>query len=359
VTGVTYVLIPGAGGNAWYWHLVDSELRQRGHDVVVVDLPADDDSAGLPEYADSVISAIGDRTDLVLVAQSMAGFTAPLVCEQLAVSLLVLVNAMIPEAGETPGEWWANTGQPAAQRENDLRDGRPTDVEFDPLAVFFHDVPQHVIDEAGPHNRRQSDTPFGQPWPLAEWPDVPTRLLTSRDDRLFPAEFQRRVAEARLGITPDEMPGGHFVALSYPEELADRLEAAAAQERTRTRRPGRAARNREATRRSATRRRAGARQPIEEVVAELDRMISALIEENRELRREVDRLSRQAGGTSGTVERALRSLLRRVSRALEGGTRARRQRSARGKITDPELLERRRQALAKAREARAARRASS
>jgi pimeloyl-ACP methyl ester carboxylesterase len=363
---VTYVLIPGAGGNAWYWHLVDAELRQRGYDVVVVDLPADDDSAGLPEYADVVITAIGDRTDLVLVAQSMAGFTAPLVCERLPVSQVVLVNAMIPESGETPGEWWANTGQPEAQRENDLRDGRPTDAEFDPLTVFFHDMPQHVIDQAGPNDRRQSDTPFGQPWPLTAWPDVPTRLLTGRDDRLFPAEFQRRVAEARLGITPEEMPGGHLVALSHPEELADRLVATGAQERTRTRRRSPAVRNRQARPRSATGRSPRARQPIEEVVADLDRMVSALIEENRELRRQVDRLSRQAArGISGTVERALRSLLRRVSRAVEAGTRTRPQGSAspasrpRGKITDPELLERRRQALAKAREARAAKRAAS
>src|SRR5947209_20599899 len=111
--------------------------------------------------------------------------------------------------------------------------------------MFFHDMPQQVIDEAESYGGRQSDTPFGQPWPLAEWPDVPTRLLTGRDDRLFPAEFQRRIARERLGITPDEMPGGHLVALSHPGELAERLEAAAAQELARTRRRTRAGRNRD------------------------------------------------------------------------------------------------------------------
>src|ERR1700730_1002864 len=93
---VVYVLIPGAGGSAGYWHLVDAELRRRGHDVVAVDLPAEDDTAGLPEYTDAVVDAIGDRTNLVLVAQSMGAFTAPLVSERVPVSLLVLVNAMIP-----------------------------------------------------------------------------------------------------------------------------------------------------------------------------------------------------------------------------------------------------------------------
>lgn len=63
----TYVLIPGAGASPWHWHLLAVELRERGHDVVAVDLPCDDESAGLSEYADTVVDAIGDRTDLVVV----------------------------------------------------------------------------------------------------------------------------------------------------------------------------------------------------------------------------------------------------------------------------------------------------
>jgi pimeloyl-ACP methyl ester carboxylesterase len=43
-------------------------------------LPCDDDSAGLSEYTDVALDAIGDRTDLILVAQSMGGFTAAVTC---------------------------------------------------------------------------------------------------------------------------------------------------------------------------------------------------------------------------------------------------------------------------------------
>jgi pimeloyl-ACP methyl ester carboxylesterase len=222
---VAFVLIPGAGGAAWYWHRVEEELRGRGHEAVAVDLPADDDAAGLAEYADAVVEAAGDRADVVLVAQSMAGFSAPLVCERRPVALLVLVNAMIPAPGETPGQWWENTGQAEAMRENDLRDGRPPDAGFDAFTYFLHDLPQGVVEESAAHQRDQSGTPFGQPWPLDSWPDVPTRVLIGRDDRFFPAGFQRRIAEARLGITPDEIAGGHLVALANPSELADRLEA--------------------------------------------------------------------------------------------------------------------------------------
>jgi hypothetical protein len=56
---------------------------------------------------------------------------------------------------------------------------------------------------------------------------VPTRFLLCRDDRFFPAEFMRRVVRERLGIVPDEIDGGHTIALGRPGELADRLEASA------------------------------------------------------------------------------------------------------------------------------------
>ncbi len=157
------MLIPGAGGSAWYWHLVAPRLLQRGHEPVPVSLPAADNTAGLPEYMATIVRAIGNRDPrrIVFVAQSLAGFTAPLVCKQVPVALLVLVNAMIPKPGESPGEWWTNTRHDAAKRQQNRRDGRPADAPFDPLIDFFHDVPQAVIDEAWAQGEpRQSDTVF-------------------------------------------------------------------------------------------------------------------------------------------------------------------------------------------------------
>ena len=214
----TYVLIHGAGDVAWYWHLVDDELRARGHDVVAVDLPADDDSAGLSEYADTVVDAIGDRTDLVVVGQSLGGFTAALVCDRVPVDLLVLVAAMVPSPRETGTDWWANTGHDEAAAEvPDHGDGD--------IATFLHDVPLKLAAEALARGRNQSTTPMHEPWPLDAWPDVPTRYLLCRDDRFFPAQWTRRMVQQRLGIKPDEIDGGHTPALSRPKELADRLDA--------------------------------------------------------------------------------------------------------------------------------------
>jgi hypothetical protein len=47
-------VIHGAGVVGWYWHLVERELRTRGHGVVVMDLPVDDDAATLSDHADVV-----------------------------------------------------------------------------------------------------------------------------------------------------------------------------------------------------------------------------------------------------------------------------------------------------------------
>ena len=218
----TYVLIHGAADSGWFWHLLEAELRARGHDVVAPDLPCDDDSAGLAEYADTVVGAVGDRTGLIVVAQSFGGFTAPLVCDRVPVDLLVLLAGMIPAPGERPEDWLANTGYADAKREQAEREGPPPE---DDIGLFFHDVPADLAAEALRRGRHQSNTPGKQPWPLPAWPDVPTRFLLCRDDRLFPAEFMRRVSRDRLGITADEIDGGHCVALSRPAELAARLEA--------------------------------------------------------------------------------------------------------------------------------------
>jgi pimeloyl-ACP methyl ester carboxylesterase len=216
-----FVLVPGAGGAGWYWHLVAGELRAAGHEAVAVDLPAADETAGLPEYTDLVAAAGGGGEDVVLVAQSLGGFTAPLACARLPVTLLVLLNAMIPAPGETAGQWWDNTGWEAARVAAAKAGGYP--AELDLATYFLHDVPAGVAAAGERYQQPEADVVFGQPCGFERWPDVPTRVLAGTEDRFFPLEFQRRVARERLGLPTDETPGGHLAALSHPAALARRL----------------------------------------------------------------------------------------------------------------------------------------
>jgi hypothetical protein len=58
--------------SGWYWHLVERELRIRGHNVVVMDVPVDDDAATLSDYAVVVVEAIGDRSEDLIVKPTMS-----------------------------------------------------------------------------------------------------------------------------------------------------------------------------------------------------------------------------------------------------------------------------------------------
>ncbi|WP_258805927.1 alpha/beta hydrolase [Pseudarthrobacter sp. NS4] len=220
----TFVLIHGAGDGGWYWHLVEAELRARGHDVVAPDLPGDDESKTLADYADAVVEGVGGRQNLVVVGQSFGAFTAPIVADRLSVDVLVLLAGMIPSPGESPDEWWENTGYRAGVKEQAERDGGLTG-NADPYVSYYHDVPRELAEEAmGKERAHPSRAAMDTAWPLEVWPDVPTRFVLCREDRFFPPEFFRRLVPERLGITPDEIAGSHCVALSRPADVADMLE---------------------------------------------------------------------------------------------------------------------------------------
>jgi pimeloyl-ACP methyl ester carboxylesterase len=221
----TYALIPGGGGDPWEWHRLVHELGFRDQEAIAVRLPSDEDAAGWSEYADAVVDACRDRTEVIVVAASMGGFTAPIVCSRRPVDQLILLNAMVPVPGETFNQWGANTGSLAARREYHASIGLAPAQADDDAVIYYHDLPAGLGAEAEAHVwQEQSMTPLDESWPLPAWPDVQTRVLAARHDRMFPLQFQRRIARERLGLEVDEIDGGHMVALSSPGALADRLE---------------------------------------------------------------------------------------------------------------------------------------
>jgi pimeloyl-ACP methyl ester carboxylesterase len=217
----SFILIPGAGGTASYWHRVSPLLEAANQEAIAVELPGDDENAGLPEYADLVTRAIGSRANVVLVASSLAGFTAPLVCVRRPVRMLIFVNAMIPEPGETAGAWWENTGAVEARTKAARLGGYSAD--FDAPTYFLHDVPEAVLRDGPSEQRPEAEIVFRQPCRFERWPSIPIRVTASTEDRFFPLDFQRQVARDRLKLEPDTLPGGHLVALSNPEGLASLL----------------------------------------------------------------------------------------------------------------------------------------
>lgn len=224
----TFVLVHGASSDHRYWSRLAPLITASGHGVVAPDLPVGDETAGWEAYADAVVSAVGEPSEpVVLVGQSMGAFTVPLVAHRVPTALLVLLAPMIPSPRETAGAWWAATGHRAAVEAHAAEvglDPAHLDPTVDHHTVFFHDLPPDLVAEleaTGPP--LQAGTIFSVPYPLQRWPDVPTRVVAARDDRLFPLPFVRRLASQRLGVEPVVVPGGHLVALGHPRELATTL----------------------------------------------------------------------------------------------------------------------------------------
>lgn len=220
-TVTTFALVPGAGGGSWYWHRVVPLLEQAGHEAVAVDLPGEDPDAGLPEYAALVVEAVADRGDVVVVGQSMGGFTVPMVAARRPVSGIVLLNAMVPLPGETAGQWWDAVGSERARLAAARARGYTEDLDLD--TYFLHDVDPIVLAGGEEHEHLEAARAFKTPCDIDAWPDVPTRVVAGADDRFFPLALQRRVCRERLGLGVDLVPGGHLAALSHPAEVTAHL----------------------------------------------------------------------------------------------------------------------------------------
>jgi len=226
----TFVLVPGAGGQAWYWHRVVPRLRFRGHRAVAVDLPSGDPLARLEDYVQAVVRAVppgvgrsSGGEGLAVVGQSLGGLVAPLVAHRVGADLVVLVAAMVPLPGETGGQWWEATGQGEAMRRFAVQEGRDPDATDDET-LYLHDVPEPVRAEMVRRPVEQTDGPFLDPWPLDRWPAVPTRVVVGSHDRLFPPDFASGLARERAGVEPDEVATGHLPALADPDALVDLLD---------------------------------------------------------------------------------------------------------------------------------------
>ncbi|MBS1846170.1 MAG: alpha/beta hydrolase [Actinobacteria bacterium] len=224
--GRTFVLIPGAGADPRVYGATIAALRERGHDGIAPPLPLDDAAATPSDHADAIVGALPDPAPqpLVVVGQSLGAYSATIAAARLYPSRLILLAPMIPAPGESAGNWWEGTGHDEVIAPLVERLGRPSEWDEEALAeVFYHDVDEATLAANAAYEGVPSDGLFAEPLPLAAWPDVPTTVLAPREDRLFPLEFQRRVARERLGIEVEEMEGGHLPFLSRPDELAQRL----------------------------------------------------------------------------------------------------------------------------------------
>lgn len=219
----TFALVHGSMHGGWCWDLVVPELEALGHRAVAPDLPCDDPSADLDDYAATVIEALGDTEEqVVVVGHSLGSRTVPVVASRRPVHRMVFLCSL-PVFARIEPEVLAGEMVTAAFRaaeydvdEHGSERMRPTSA----VDVFFHDCPPTLAAWAASKLRHQAKGPIHQDMPIGAWPDVPTSIVLTDDDQAINPSWAAAEAARWSGSEPVHLPGSHSPFLSRPAELA-------------------------------------------------------------------------------------------------------------------------------------------
>jgi pimeloyl-ACP methyl ester carboxylesterase len=147
----TYVIVHGAWGGSWDWHVVDSMLTARGNVVYRPSLTGLGErvhlastNVGLATHIDDVVNTIvwENLHDVVLVGHSYGGMVITGVADRIPdrIGRLIYLDAFVPESGESVLGLMDSSG--AAFFRSNTRDGYIVPPWVTDLSVIPRDVPQ-------------------------------------------------------------------------------------------------------------------------------------------------------------------------------------------------------------------------
>ena len=182
----TFVLIHGGGDVGWYRHLVEAELRKRGHDVVAPTCRAmttrrSSRTTPIQWSRPSVTGRIWSSWANVRRVHRAPGCRSP------RSRCAGARGRNDPVLGESPGDWWKTPATKTRCRSKQ-RDGGLTGND-DPYVSFYHDVPRELAEEAMSKERAHPSQASMASWPLDAWPNVPTRFVPCTDGPSRPTSF--------------------------------------------------------------------------------------------------------------------------------------------------------------------------
>ncbi|HLP89318.1 MAG TPA: alpha/beta hydrolase [Nostocaceae cyanobacterium] len=241
-----FCLVHGAFQGGWCWDLLIPYLEAQGHKTVAMDLPIENSSATLSQFADTVIQAL-PRTndDIVLVGHSMAGTIIPLVAETIKVRQLVFVAALIPYPGISTTDQFAHNFDEDTLKSLNYQPKDPNQIKqfhdepgmFEPVSIgkdfsdpavlmdlFYNDCQPDVAKWALSKSRSQQSLAYiYETNPLKAWPQAECKYIVCTNDRIVSPTWSRYAVRKRLGINAIEITSGHCPHLSCPDVLASIL----------------------------------------------------------------------------------------------------------------------------------------
>lgn len=212
----TYILLPGAGLGPRIW---DPLVPYLTPPVLAARYPRGPE-LGLSDYVEAIIEQVDAAgvKDLVLVAHSIGGCLAPLLCAHYGdrVRGLVAVGAVVPPPGGSfagsmpvPQRWmlpWLLRFFGTRPPDQAIRNELCQDLDAEQTAA--------VIERFTPESRRLYTDPV-------RYTSLPERRLYVRltDDRSLSQALQGEMSK-RLDGDVASLPTGHLPMLSRPAELA-------------------------------------------------------------------------------------------------------------------------------------------
>jgi len=241
-----FCLVHGAFQGAWCWDLLIPYLEAQGHKTVAMDLPIENASTTLSQFADTVVQALPKTDDdIVLVGHSMAGTIIPLVAEVVKVRQLVFVAALIPHPGVSTLDQLSHHLDSDALKSLNYQPKDPIMLEqfhdepdiFEPASVgkdfsdaavlrdfFYSDCQPDVAQWAIAKGRSQQSLAYiFEKNPLKALSAVERKYIVCTNDRIISPTWSRYAARKRLGVKVIELASGHCPHLSHPDFLASVL----------------------------------------------------------------------------------------------------------------------------------------
>jgi pimeloyl-ACP methyl ester carboxylesterase len=221
---MSIVLVHGGFVDGSGWAPVYEILRDKGHDVTVVQNP----TTSLADDVAVTTRAIAQQRDrVVLVGHSYGGVVVTEAGSDLNVGAIVYIAAFAPDTGESVNSLIA-----------DPPPGAPVPPILPPedgflfldrekfAASFAADVDPQLAEFMANSQVPWGVDALGGEVTKPAWSFKPSWYLVATEDRMIPPDAQRAMA-ARAGATTTEAAGSHAIYVSNPEATAEVILAAA------------------------------------------------------------------------------------------------------------------------------------
>ena len=208
-----FLLLHGACHGGWCWDRVTPLLQP--HPVTAPDLPCDDVNAGLNEYVECALAALGDdEEEIVVVGHSLGALVVPLVAQRVRTRRIVMLAGIIGAPGmslERLAETDTDRDLPADPDVPFLEFDSAGRFRFTPEAArrsLFHDCEPQDAEWAIGQLRFQRSL-WTEVADFDSWPDTEIVSITCTQDRVVNPAWSDRIATERLGVEPVHLASSH------------------------------------------------------------------------------------------------------------------------------------------------------